>query len=93
MTLLGFIVWMMAGTMGKFTGKITDPSNSWAPFIRQIGIFALAVPLLWAVITIKKERTLTNRWTAKHSLVSGIANAYLMFYLLGKSMTYGRIEP
>lgn len=93
MTFLGFVFWAFSGTMLKFTNYQTDPENSWAPVIRQAGILALLLPIAWAVFTIRKERDQTTQWTLKFSLVSGLLVAWAMFYLLIKSVSYGRVEP
>ncbi len=90
LTLLGLLFWVMQGTFMKFFGFVTRDGNHTAHFIRQIGLLALAIPLLWAIYTIKKERDLSNRWTQKITLLSAIPTAWLMFYLLLKSLSYGR---
>lgn len=91
MILLGFIYWIFAGFMTKFSlGKETIDSNQLAPFVRQIGILALALPVVWTFYSIRKERDTASAWTTLHTIVSGILIAFVMFYLLGKSLTYGR---
>lgn len=91
MILLGFIYWMIAGFSEKFLmERDTLDSNHLALFVRQIGLLALALPLLWAVCSIKKERDPTSSWGTPHTIVMGILIAFAMFYLLGKSMSYGR---
>jgi len=93
MILLGFIYWMFGGTMLTFSGHVTDENSVLAPIVRQVGILALALPLVWAVFTIKKERDPATRWTKKFTILSAIPIALIMFYLLAKSVSYGRITP
>lgn len=91
LTLLGFLHWVMVGFMTKFAdGRDTLDTNHLALFVRQIGILALAIPIVWAVYTIKKERDPKSRWTRRYTILSGFVAAFAMFYLLGKSLTYGR---
>ena len=91
MILLGFMFWLQAGAMAKFFGFETNPADPWAPFVRQIGILALALPLVWAIFSIQKERDPSSRWTMRYSLLSGFATALLMFHVLVRSMQYGRL--
>jgi hypothetical protein len=91
LVLLGLLFWVWGGTAMKFNGMVTPEGDSLASFVRQIGILALLLPLAWTICTIKKERNQTSRWTRRHTLISGFPVAFAMFYLLGKSLTYGRI--
>ena len=91
LVLLGFLNWVTVGLMTKFVaGQNTLESSSLALFIRQIGILALVIPIIWAAYSIKKERDQKSRWTRRHTILSGFVAAFAMFFLLEKSLTFGR---
>lgn len=93
MVLFGVLTWVWVGTMQKLSSYQIDPANTWAPFVRQIGILALGLPLLWIIFTIKKERDQTSDWTRRHTIIAGVATTILMIFLLTQSAAYGRLVP
>jgi hypothetical protein len=93
MILFGVLHWVSSGTTAMFVGYVTDPDNTWVPIVRSLGALTLTLPIFWAVFSIKKELDSSNRWTRRHTVLSGLAIAFLMIYLLNLSISYGRYSP
>lgn len=90
---LGLIAWLSNGIQMRLTGWVTKENDWTVSLVRQAGFACLLLPIAWVIFTIKKEQDQTSRWSRRHTIVSGLALAFLMNALMGWSSVYGRYYP
>ena len=76
------ILWLCIQTKIKFTLLAQPPRNEhFYTFIIEWGFLFLAIPISWAIITIRLEHNPTRNWGKLHSLISGLLCLVLTFLL------------